>query len=105
MEGEGAGEESVGAESFAGFVEEFAKDRPGLIGGAVFGGEDVAVADAFFGGDEVGDFVAAEQVPEAVAEDAVPCAVEGGLGSGAEGGDGVDAGGMEAHFHRAANAC
>jgi hypothetical protein len=63
------------------------------------------VADAFFCGDQIGDFIAAEQVPEAVAEDAVPCAVEGGLGGGAEGGDGVDADGVEAHFHGTSDAC
>lgn len=105
MEGECAGEKSVGAEAFAGFVEEFAEDGPGEGGRAALRWEHVAMADAFFCGDQIGDFIAAEQMPEAVAEDAVPSAVEGRFGGGAESLNGVDASGMEAHFHGAADAC
>ena len=57
----------MGAEAFAGFVEELAEDGPGLVGVAALRRKDVRVAEGFSGGDEIGDFIAAQKVPEAVA--------------------------------------
>ena len=78
-------------------------DGPGAFGGAVFGGEDVGVAERFleFAGDGravIAGVVAAEPVVHAVAPDGVEESVHGGAVEGEEVGHGADALGVEAEF-------
>ena len=89
----------MGPEPLAGLVQELANDRPGVVRVAAVRRQDVAVADTFLGRNDVRDFVAAQQVPEAVAHDAAPNAVENLFFGSAKFGRGVDSGGMQPGFH------
>ena len=56
------------------------------------------VADGFAGGDELGDFIAAQQVPEPVAEHAAPDSVQQMFWRMAKCLDAVNAGRVQARF-------
>jgi hypothetical protein len=99
MEVERTRQQAVGAETFGGFVEEFAKNRPRTVWLTMGGGQHMAVANALFAGDEVWNLVTAKQVPEAIAQHAIPNLAEDGLWGGTEGSYGVDAGCVKTHFH------
>ena len=108
-DGEGAGVELLHAEAHGGFVEELVGDGPGALGRAVFGGEDVGVAEGFL--DVAGDGCAvvaggcsAEPVVHAVAPDGVEEVMHAVAVEGEELLHGGDALGVEAHFGAGADA-
>ena len=64
----------------------------------------MAVAEGFARGGKVGNLIAAQQVPQAVAEDATPRLVQCGFAGVAEDCDAADADRVQARLHAAANA-
>ncbi len=108
-DGHGAGVELFHAEAHGGLVQELVGDGPGAVGGAMFGAEDVGVAEGFLevGGDGsavVAGDAAAQPVVQAVAPDGIPEFVHAGAVEREELLHGGDALALEAVFGAGADA-
>ncbi len=72
MHGQRSGEQAVGAQALAGFMEELAEDRPCFARIAELGRQDMAVTDGFLRGHEIWGFIATDEMPEPIAHHPTP---------------------------------